>query len=98
MLAHVLIFLWVKLKLSLFLTEHRAMKAYWGSRCITPLFLNLCTIWRWWSASQTGCFTSGERAPGTHWIRVWWAPEPIWMRWWEEIPDPAGIRTKLSSP
>jgi len=24
--------------------------------------------WGEWSASCSGCFTSGERAPGTHWI------------------------------
>jgi hypothetical protein len=24
-----------------------------------------------WSASRSGRFTSGERAPGTHWIGGW---------------------------
>jgi hypothetical protein len=24
-----------------------------------------------WSASRPGCFTSRERAPGTHWIGGW---------------------------
>jgi hypothetical protein len=27
-----------------------------------------------WSASCTGCFTLGERAPGTHWIGGWVGP------------------------
>jgi len=36
----------VKVKLSLcFLTEHHAMKAYWGSGDITPFF-DLGTRWR----------------------------------------------------
>jgi len=29
------------------LTEHRAMKAYWGSGNITPRILELDTRWRW---------------------------------------------------
>jgi hypothetical protein len=31
----------------LFLTEHHAMKAYWGSGSITPCILDLGTRWRW---------------------------------------------------
>jgi hypothetical protein len=27
-----------------------------------------------WSASRTGRFTPGERAPGTHWIGAWVGP------------------------
>jgi hypothetical protein len=27
-----------------------------------------------WSASRTGCFASGEIAPGTHWIGGWVGP------------------------
>jgi len=27
-----------------------------------------------WSASYPGCFTSGERAPGTNWEGVWVGP------------------------
>jgi hypothetical protein len=38
----------IKVKLSLcFLTEHHALKAYWGSGGITPHILNLGTKWRW---------------------------------------------------
>jgi hypothetical protein len=36
----------VKVKLSLCLTEHHAMKAYWGSGGIAPLILDLGTRWR----------------------------------------------------
>jgi len=37
----------VKVKLSLCLTKHHAMKTYWGSWGIVPRILNLCTILRW---------------------------------------------------
>jgi hypothetical protein len=36
----------VKVKLSLFLTKHHAMKAYWGRRGIAPRILDLGTRWR----------------------------------------------------
>jgi hypothetical protein len=29
-----------------------------------------------WSASRSGHFTFGERAPGTHWIGGWMDPRP----------------------
>jgi hypothetical protein len=37
----------VKVKLSLCLTKHHAMKTYWGSGSIAPRILDLCTRWRW---------------------------------------------------
>jgi hypothetical protein len=37
----------VKLSLCFFLTEHHAMKMYWGSGCIAPHILDLSTRWRW---------------------------------------------------
>jgi hypothetical protein len=42
----------VKVKLSLFLTKHHAMKTYWGSGGIVPRILDLGTRWREWSASR----------------------------------------------
>jgi hypothetical protein len=33
----------------------------------------MCDPWQW-SASHPDSFTSGERAPGTHWIRGWVGP------------------------
>jgi hypothetical protein len=36
----------VKVKLSLCLTKHHAMKACWGSGGIAPHILDLCTRWR----------------------------------------------------
>jgi hypothetical protein len=45
-----------------------AMKAYWGSRCIAPLILDLGTISRWVvSFNFPGYFTPTERTWGTHW-------------------------------
>jgi hypothetical protein len=43
-----------------------------------------------WSASRPGRFIPRERAPVTHWIRGWVAPEPFWTRrWTEKFPAPA---------
>jgi hypothetical protein len=50
------------------------MKAYGGIGCIDPHFLDLGTSWKQWSASRPCRFTSGERAPGTHWIGGWMGP------------------------
>jgi hypothetical protein len=36
----------IKLSVSCLLTEHHAMKAYWGSGGIAPCFLDPDTIWR----------------------------------------------------
>jgi len=34
-----------------------------------------------------------EESPGTHWIRGWVGPKPVWTRWWrEKYPDPSGTR------
>jgi hypothetical protein len=46
----------------------------WGSGCIDPHFLDLGTSWRWWSASQPGRFTPGERASSIYWIGGWVDP------------------------
>jgi hypothetical protein len=55
----------VKVKLSLCLTQHHAMKMYWGSGGIAPHIFDLGGEW---SASCPSCFTPRERPPGTHWI------------------------------
>jgi hypothetical protein len=57
-----------KEKLFLGLTEHHAMKTYWGSGGIAPRILTSALDEGEWSASRSGCFTSTERAPRTHWI------------------------------
>jgi hypothetical protein len=44
------------------------MKAYGGVDISTHIFLTLALAWGEQSASRPGCFTPGERVPGTHWI------------------------------
>jgi hypothetical protein len=44
------------------------------SGCIDPHFLHSALVGGEWSASGTGRFTPGERAPGTHWIGGWVDP------------------------
>jgi hypothetical protein len=39
-----------------------------------PPFLTLALDGGEWPASHPGCFTAGERAPGTHWIGGWVGP------------------------
>jgi hypothetical protein len=53
----------------LFLTEHHAMKAYWGSGDIAPLILDLGTRGRW-----VVSLMSPGRAPGTNWLGGWVGP------------------------
>jgi hypothetical protein len=52
-----------KVKLSLCLTKHHAMKTYVGMEVSIHAFLTLDGS-EWW-ASRPGVFTSGERAPPT---------------------------------
>jgi hypothetical protein len=44
------------------------MKAYGGVDLQILIFLTSAVVRGEWSASRTGRFTPGERAPGTHWI------------------------------
>jgi hypothetical protein len=50
------------------------MKAYGGVDIQTHIFLASALVGGEWSASCLGCFTSGERAPSTHWIGGWVDP------------------------
>jgi hypothetical protein len=50
------------------LTDHHAMKAYWGVEVWLHSFFDLGTRWGEWSASRPDRFTTKERAPGSHWI------------------------------
>jgi hypothetical protein len=52
----------VKVKLSLYLIKHHALKTYWGSRSIAP---------------SHDHFTPRERAPGTNWIGGWVGPRAV---------------------
>jgi hypothetical protein len=59
---------------SVLLTEHHAVKAYWGSGCIAPNILVSALDGGERSASRPCRFTPRERAPGTHTIGGWVGP------------------------
>jgi hypothetical protein len=56
----------VKLSMCFFLTEHHAVKAYCGSRCIAPRILTSAVDGVEWSASRPDRFIPRERTSGTH--------------------------------
>jgi hypothetical protein len=45
-----------------------------GSEGIAPPFLTLALDGGELTVSRLSCFTSGERAPGAHWIGGWVGP------------------------
>jgi hypothetical protein len=53
------------------LTEHHAMKIYWGSGGIAPRILDLALDGGEWLPSSPSRSTLRERAPGTPWIGGW---------------------------
>jgi len=59
------------------LTEHQAMKAYWGSGGTAQAFLNSALDGGEWSASHPNHFTPRERALVPIRLEAGWAPE-----WW----------------
>jgi len=61
-----------KVKLSLCLTKHHAIKTYCGSGGISSCILDLCH------------FIPMARAPGTHWKEAGWALELVWTWWWRD--------------
>jgi hypothetical protein len=61
-----------KVKLSLCVTKHHAMKAYWRNSSTHSLISALDG--GEWSASRPGRFTPRKRAPGIHWIGGWVHP------------------------
>jgi hypothetical protein len=67
----------LKGKVSPCLTEHHAIKTYWGSGGISPAFLTSSLGGGEWSASRPGRFTPTERAPCTHWIEGWVGPRAV---------------------
>jgi hypothetical protein len=66
----------IKVKLSLCLTKHHAMKTYWGVE-VQLHALTSALDGGEWLASRPGRFTPRERAPGTHWIGGWVGPRAI---------------------
>jgi hypothetical protein len=47
------------------------MKTYWGRGGKLETFLTSALDGGEWLSSPPGRFTTGERAPGTHWIENW---------------------------
>jgi hypothetical protein len=50
------------------------MKTYGGVAVQIHVFLTSALVGGEWSVLRPGRFTSGERAPGTHWIGSWVGP------------------------
>jgi hypothetical protein len=71
------------------LTEHHAMKAYWGWRYNYTHSLTSALDGGEWSASRSGRLTPRERAPGTHWIGSWVGPRAVLD---------AAVKRKIPSP
>jgi hypothetical protein len=61
-------FLWLCSPLLSFLTDHHAMKSYWGNGGALHSFLTSTLGGSDWSASRPGRIIPRERALGTHWI------------------------------
>jgi len=75
------------------------MKTYWGVEIYCHAFLILALDGGEWSASRSGRFISGGRAPGTHWIGGWMGPRAGLDAVEKGIfPTPAGIESRSSSP
>jgi hypothetical protein len=72
------------------------MKAYGGVNIYIHIFLTSVLVGGEWSDSCPGCFTPGERVPGTHWIRGWVDPR-TGLDDVEEILTAIGTRTPTRS-
>jgi hypothetical protein len=64
-------------KVSLSLTEHQAIKTYWGVEVELHAFLTAALDGGEWSASRSGRFTPREKASGTHWLGGWVGPRVV---------------------
>jgi hypothetical protein len=66
-----------------FLTEHHAMKVYWGAELLLHAFFVLGARWRWVvSITPRPLYPQGKSPPVPR-----WAPEPARMRWREKFPS-----------
>jgi hypothetical protein len=68
----------IRVKLSLWLTEHHAMKTYWGVDVQIQAFLISALDGSEWSVSRPGRFIRRERTLGTHWIGGWGGGPQVW--------------------
>jgi hypothetical protein len=64
----------LKVKLSLCLTKHYAMKTYWEWRYSSRRSLTWALAKGKWSASRLCRFTHREEIPSTNWIGDWVGP------------------------
>jgi hypothetical protein len=64
--AYIYIYIYNTVNLSLCLTNWALRHDIWGNGCIDTCFLYCSNRGEWW-ASRPYRFTSGERAPVTHW-------------------------------
>jgi hypothetical protein len=83
----------LKVKLSLCLTKHHAMKTSWGVKVWLHAFLTSTVGGSEWSASRPGCFTPGKRAPER--LR---GPQSRYGCCSEKIFSLAGYRTPVVQP
>jgi hypothetical protein len=67
----------VKVKLSLCLNKHHAMKAYWEVEVYLHSFFELGTRWRWVVNFTPRLLYPRGRGPGTHWIGGWVGPRAV---------------------
>jgi hypothetical protein len=70
----------VKVKLSLCLAKHHAMKTYWGSGDVAPHVLNLGTRWRWVVSFTPRPFYSQGKSLVAIGEEAGRAPKPLWTR------------------
>jgi hypothetical protein len=72
------------------------MKAYGGVDVQIHIFLTSALVGGECSASRSGRFIPGERAPGTHWIGGWVGPRAGLDDVEKRILEPTGSRTDSS--
>jgi hypothetical protein len=70
----------VKLKVSLCLTKHQAMKTYWGSGGIAACIHDLGTRWRWVVSFTLWPLYSQRKSPWCPLDRGWVGPMAVRMR------------------
>jgi hypothetical protein len=89
-ISHINQLLWfVKVKLSLCLTKHRAKRRIGQWRYSSTHSFTSALEGVKWSVSRPGRFIPRERAPGTHWVGGWVVPRAVLD---------AAVKRKIPSP